>query len=184
MKEPTSKRPLAIPEQPKPGTTTIIIDHQLLEGQPARVLPSAVPSMPMSEVINITPGKPWDGPVERLKKVIEVAAALNSALSLREIHDIIYEWKSSGGEQVVKGKSKANVEGRKRVVRLINAACKRRGQAIKHPESGEPCFLAAVQDKYGCRFALEHHKTKKRSHSTNDIDVVLTYEVTPIALAV
>ena len=68
------------------------------------------------------------------------------------------------------------------LVKKINRECRSFGLVIAHPESGEPCTLIAINDKWGGKFALENRKTKKRSRTARDIRAMLPFKL--IALPV
>lgn len=62
--------------------------------------------------------------------------------------------------------------GKQALAKTINAECRRCGQVLAHPETGDPCILLAINDKWGGKFALENRKTKKRSHTTRSADEI------------
>lgn len=60
-------------------------------------------------------------------------------------------------------------EGKQTFLRGISDLLKRYEATVLHPDTGLPCLLLVINDKYGGKFSLETKLTKKRSHTTRDI---------------
>lgn len=73
------------------------------------------------------------------------------------------------------------IESLRDLAKKLNAECRAYGFAIAHPVTGEPCTLLVVQDKTGGRFTLENRITKKRSHTTANIEDLLPFKLVPLS---
>lgn len=74
----------------------------------------------------------------------------------------------------------ATAEAKQSFAKMINAECRRTGQAIGHPDDKEPCILVGINDKYGGKFVLENRRSKKRSFTTRDITSLLPLVLVPL----
>lgn len=74
-----------------------------------------------------------------------------------------------------------SLEGKRALASDINEQCRLRGTTLAHPETGEPCTLLAISDKYEGTFVLENRATKKRSHTTKNIWTLLPLKVIPLS---
>lgn len=60
-------------------------------------------------------------------------------------------------------------KGKQELAKKVNSALRRCNAWIVHPDTGERCFLVALNDKWGGKFALESKATGKRTCTTADI---------------
>lgn len=72
------------------------------------------------------------------------------------------------------------IEQKRALVKIINSQCREVNLCLKHPDTGEPCTLLAVSDRYDGSFVLEDRKTKKRTRSARQIKSMLPFQLIPI----
>src|SRR5690348_13003606 len=103
--------------------------------------------------------------------IIKAEEALYYALSI--ISPIILIGIEALIEEYVKAEKLATVQGKQELAKKINSACRRCNMWLVDPETKEDCFLVALNDKWGGKFALESYRTKKRTKTTANIKTLL-----------
>lgn len=73
----------------------------------------------------------------------------------------------------IRGNLNISLSNKQFIAKFVNTKCRENGLAIRHPDTRKNCFLLAVNDGKLGRFVLEDSKTKKRSHTTQDIGLIL-----------
>lgn len=69
------------------------------------------------------------------------------------------------------------IGSKRRLAAKLMACANAHGYYFRHPETGSPCLLLVVSDKWGGKFMLENRITRKRSCSNSDIFKMLPLQL-------